>query len=614
MPAVKKAQAADFKQLLDEWQTAFPEGDNYLEGRPECALRWLLGMWLEKDPAGFLKVITDPDFNYSYWGAQVLVRLMPGKAVELLSGPGHGELNEYFAESLVRALAEENPALYLRLNPDGTFEVNPGHHSSGYDDWGIAIANLAKTDPLAAANACLRWKGFNAPSTISGALQAVAAAWKPGDPPMTEWIQGIADPQMRNFATHARLCALAEKDPHAALAELYSLKLEDAERIDAPWEILKQLAKADLIGALKLMKDTEGFFSQHEWGPFAESSAEEDVRKTANPFSRLNPGGYSSNDPDDNGVRFAVLSTAAENLPEDPNQFFSALHQLAADMNAADNPWQRRVEANLIRLKSNQWSATECLTVAGMWAAEMKGARDEPTMQQLAVRAVHADPEQTLAVLEQLPESAQPSFAAELIKQLPAADPQQRIELIPYLAESQWDEKLGESLGTHGGDYAAAIASLPAATTLGARRAFMKQWGEQDPEAAAAWLDSLPDDAAAKPAAAGLTAAWADYDDEAATAWADALPDGPTRDGAAASLADFFARSDPEEGWLWAASIDDPHTRAEALTSVGYYWRSKAPEDFRAEMSKARQAASLPDRNFMFDPPESPGINNPFQE
>ena len=612
MTAVKKAQPADFPKLLDAWQAAFPDGDNYLEGRPECALRWLLGMWLAKDPAGFLKVVTDPDFNYSYWAAQVLVRLMPGKAVELLSGPSHEALNEYLTESLVRALAEENPALYLRLNPDGTFEVTPGHHSSGYDDWGIAIANLAKTDPLAAANACLRWKGFNAPSTISEALLAVAAVWKTSDPPMKEWIQSIEDPQLRNFATHARLCALAEKDPHAALAELYSVKLEAAERIDAPWEILKQLAKADLVGALKLMKDTEGFFSQHEWGPFAESSAEDNVRKTANPFSRLNPGGFSSNEPDNNGVRFAVLSTAAESLPVDPSQFFAALHQLAADMDANDNPWQRRIEANLIRLKSNQWSADECLTVANLWASEMKGARDDPTMRELAVRAVHVDPELTLTALEQLPESAQPSFAAELIKQLPASDAAQRIELIPYLAESQWDEKLGESLGAHGGDYAAVIASLPAAITLGARREFMKQWGEQDPEAAAAWLDSLPDDAAAKPAAAGLAAAWAGYDDEAATAWADALPDGPTRDGAAASLADFFARSDPEEAWQWASSIDDPVTYAEALTSVGYCWRSKAPEDFRAEMSKARQAAGLPDRNFMFDPPP-PDFDDPFK-
>ena len=612
MTAVKKAQPVDFPKLLESWETAFPEEDHYLEGRPECALRWLLGMWLAKDPEGFLKVVTGGDFNYAYWAAQVMVRMMPGKAVELISGPGHEALNEDFAESLMRALAEEYPAYYLRLNPDGTFEVDPGHHSSGYDDWKTAIGKLAKTDPMAAANACLRWKGLNAPSTISEALQGVAEAWKPGDPPMTEWIQGIADPQLRNFATHARLCALAEKDPHAALAELYSVKLEDAERIDAPFEILKQLAKADLIGALKLMKDVEGFFSQHEWGIFAESSAEEDVRKAANPFSRLSPN--FSEDPEDNSVRFAVLSTAAENLPDDPSQFFGALHQLAAAMDDADNPWQRRVEAGLIRLKSKQWSADTCLTVAAMWASEMKGARDDPTMRELAARAVHLDLEQSLAALDQLPESAQPSFAAELIKQLPATNPEQRIELIPYLSESQWDEKLGEALGAHGGDYAAALASLPVATTLGARRAFMEKWGEQDPEAAADWLDSLPDDAAAKPAAAGLAAAWADFDDEAAADWADSLPDGPTRDGAAASMAKFFARSDPEEAWRWASSIDDSSTRAEALTSVGYYWRSKAPEDFRAEMSKARQAAGLPDWNFMFDPPAPPDINNPFRE
>ena len=93
----------------------------------------------------------------------------------------------------------------------------------------------------------------------------------------------------------------------------------------------------------------------------------------------------------------------------------------------------------------------------------------------------------------------------------------------------------------------------------------MTKWGEQDPEAAAQWLASLPDDAESKPAAEGLALAWASYDEFAASTWAASLPAGPSRDAAAASLSYSFARDQPDEAWQWASSISDSAERDECL-------------------------------------------------
>ncbi len=629
MAGVKNAAPTDFPKLLEQWEALFPLGEGDLEGRPEHALRWLLGMWVVKDPEGFLRVVTapsyreDPDgflrpvttpfFEYPTQAAQVLVQFMPAKAAELLFGPERAKLDRFFARDAVQELAARQPELYLKMDPDGTIDVTPGFGSAD-GDWFTAVANLAKTDPVAAGNACLRWKRENDPNSLSRALKAVAAAWKTGEASLAEWVNGIEDPKLRNYAQHARLAALAEQDPRAALAELDAVRLEETDGLDAPREILKQLAKADLVVALKLVKEVEGFVAKFDWHDFAETSAEDEVKMKGNPFSRLNPRGYSGEDEvENNGVRHAVLYAAVKNLPDDPTRFFGALQQLRADMGDGDSAWQRGVEGALLRLKCDDWSADACLTAAGLWVAESDGKQADPTLSELAARAARADPEQALAALGQLPEAARPAFAGEIIKRLPAANAAQRIALFGQLNAAQWDSELGTSLGGSPADYAPVIAALPAATTLGARQAFMEQWGEQDPEAAAQWLASLPNDAAAQPAAAGLATAWADYDKDAVSAWATTLPAGPVRDGAAASLAGSFAVRQPDEAWQWASSIADPPTRAEALTSVGYRWRSKAPEAFRVEMAKARAAVGLEDRDFMFIPPHSPP-NDPFAE
>lgn len=258
----------------------------------------------------------------------------------------------------------------------------------------------------------------------------------------------------------------------------------------------------------------------------------------------------------------------------------------------------------------SHWAAQVLVRLMPEKAAQLNGARDDLTFKQLAVRAVHVNPEQALAALDQMPEAARASFAGEIIKQLPATDPEQSILLLGHLTKAQWDEDLGRSLGGKAEDYAAAIAALPAATTLDAQQSFMAQWGEKDPEAAARWLGSLPDYAASQPAVKGLAAAWASYDGSAASVWVETLPAGPARDGATAGLAKSIARCQPEEGWHWAATIADPRTRWEAFSDISTYWGSKAPDEFRAALSEVRQAAGFKVEVY---PADVPGPDDPFK-
>lgn len=598
MAKVKKAAPADFQKLAEECETIFEDDDSLtIDSRHINALCWLDAVWLTKDPDGFFKAAKDDGHNYSYPAAKALVLFQPDKTAEWLFHSPHGEQGHFFARDAVQELAKQNPSLYLKMDPDGTVEVTPGF-SSQERDWLTAISSLAKTDALAAANACLVWKGENDPNSIFNAFLAVAREWKGSAPSLAQWVEGIAAPQLHNFASHARICALAEKDPKAALAELYSIKLKESNDLvqEGPRTVLIQLAKADIIEALKLLKEVEQIFSKYRGDPFEEPSAEEAAAKISVPFRHLSPGRYFplESGVENNGVRHAILGEAAGNLPNEPIQLFAALHKLRADLGEGDSAWQRGIEAELIRLKSAGWRTDACLQIMKLWSAELNGERDDVTMHTLAARAARTNPEKTLAVLQQLPEYARPSFAAEIIKNLALSDPKRSIALFGTLTAAQWDKEFGEALGRNAESYASTIASLPAAITLGARQSFMEKWGEVDPEAAAQWLRSLPEDAASIPTAAGLATSWASYDKQAASAWASTLQAGLVHDGAAASLANSFAGGQPDKAWRWAATVSDPKTRAEAFYDVAYRWRDMAPEEFRAAYSAARQAAGLP--------------------
>lgn len=612
MQRVKTAAPADFPRLQDESYSLFGDVED-LEGQPINAMRWFQAQWLVRDREGFLKALATGDIQMIYWAAPVIVQLDPGLAVDLLDGKGEIKLGSGLTDAFASELAKCQPDLYLKLDPGGTKDFTPGR-SYGDESWNTALRTLAKADPVAAATAWQQRKLENHSNTLLSALLPVFEAWNEGNPPLKEWANQITDPELRDLAHHARIMAMARKDPHAALTELYATPLRQNNdlRENAPNEVLTQLAKQDLPAALRLMKETSALFAlpretssngatgaPFAGDPFADSPQESPASPPApeptpsgpppNPFIALAP--YEGNTPESNWVRSTILRVAAEHLPDQPDAMFASLRKVRAEM-GGDSAWQRQVEAQLISNACTSYSAEACLTVTKLWASELNGAADDTTFQSLAARAAKAAPEMTAAALDNMPEAARAAFAAEIIKNLPADEPESRLALLEQLTPAQWDETLGRSLGEHGADYADAMATLPGATTAGAREGFMKEWAIHDPDAAAQWFAALPQDDNAAPAAQGLFNGWSDFDKSAAIAWAESLPAGPARKAVALDVARTLAAHSPGEAWHWAATITNLEHRARAYNTISSY-HDDEPAAFQQEHEAALRAAGM---------------------
>lgn len=581
---VKKATSSDFPRLLEEWKSLFPETENYLDGQPEHALRWLFAQWLVRDQEGFVKLVADKDFQYSHWAAQVISRMKPELAADWLIHAGSSGADRNLIDDLASELANSQPTLYLKLNPDGTTDFTPDGPAD--DDWERALETLAKTDPVLAANTWGRRKLQNDHDQVLSALLPVLEAWKEGGPSIRDWVNQIEDPEIRQLAQHARLMVLAGKDAHAALAELYSTPLEKNNDFskNAPSVILAELARQDLPAALRLLKETSQLFQRSD--PFADPSG-----KSSNPDNPFVIYSSAGDFPEDNLMRFVILNEAADQLPEKPDELMATLHQLRAEM-VGDSPWQRKVEAELIRKASGDFSVDSCFTAAKLWDSELNGARDDETYQSLAARAAIIDPERAEAALGSLPEAARAPFAAEIVKRLPPDEIERRIELLDQLAPAQWDSELGKSLGRNAADYADAIAAIPSSTTSGALAEFTQEWVEDDPDAAINWLSKLPQDGSSTSAALGVFYGWVSFDSTAAINWAESLPDGPARQAVAYNVVKALGKRNPSEAWRWAASIADPQERAWAYNSISIDHKD-APEAFKTEHEAVLRAAGM---------------------
>lgn len=595
---VKHAAPGDFPRLLEEWSDLFPESEDGNDVQRDNALHWLFSEWLVQDPDGFTEMVTSEDFNWSHGAAPVIVQLNPDLALRLLNSSEHSTSRDFYRDFLIdnvaEALAKAHPLLYLELNPDGTRDFTPDDRRAS-DAWQSAIAALAQSDPVAAVNAWQKGKMENNVRQVFKSLLQVLAAWKDDDSSIKIWVNQIENAELRELAQHARLMTLAKKDAHAALAELYTTHLLPNNDLsdNALQEVLIQLTQQDFPSAIRLLKEISPLFALPDEYPFADPFAPAPVPPPTgsppNPFIALAP--YMGNTPDDNWMRDVILTEASKHLPENPHQLIAALHQLRSQM-GGDNPWQRKIEAELLRKASGKFDIESSITLTRMWNNELGGIRDDETYQSLTSKIAACDPDEAEAVLESLPESARAAFAAEIVKNLPPEDAGRRIRLLEQLTPAQWDEDLGKSLGEHPADFADAIAALPGTTTSGGRKAFMEKWIETDPDAATRWFSSLPNDDAAGPAAVGLFEGWSSYDKSSAVAWAESLPESPARQAVALDVVLAIAEGNPGDAWRWAASITNPREKAQAHNVISVS-RDDEPAEFKKEHKAALHAAGM---------------------
>jgi hypothetical protein len=106
------------------------------------------------------------------------------------------------------------------------------------------------------------------------------------------------------------------------------------------------------------------------------------------------------------------------------------------------------------------------------------------------------------------------------------------------------------------------------------------KWAHNDPAAAAAWVSSLPAEAQGE-AAVGVVAMWATQDPQAAVNWIRTL-EGAARDSAISAYSGNLARADPATALEWAQSIESPSIRTATLDALLHQWlqrdRTRATE------------------------------------
>ena len=102
-----------------------------------------------------------------------------------------------------------------------------------------------------------------------------------------------------------------------------------------------------------------------------------------------------------------------------------------------------------------------------------------------------------------------------------------------------------------------------------------REWAAKDPAAAVIWMDSLPDGPAKNEAWEDALRSWSKKDPMASSTYLSQMPTGPARDSAVSSLSRSIAKEDPDAAIQWANSIQDPAARETALVRSVQLWSSK---------------------------------------
>ncbi len=136
------------------------------------------------------------------------------------------------------------------------------------------------------------------------------------------------------------------------------------------------------------------------------------------------------------------------------------------------------------------------------------------------------------------------------------------------LLEAAFNECLSGSSLDDPQKWVARLGLLPQSERPKATASLARAWGQQMPEEALSWAESLSAGDTQNGAIAAVMSAWAAKDARGAAEWLAVLPAGPQRDRSAEAFASAAAQSFPREAWEWALSISDSAERLRAATET----------------------------------------------
>jgi len=590
--AVKAAGVAEFPHLLETWQQVFADDGQ----RGDHALAWMFGVWAAKDSKGFSRHAVRLGFEHPGLAGRAFGQLMPEQALGFIcEGRRAGEWDS-FAGGVLEAVAEHHPKTYLAFDPDGTFK--PGADRYGRE-WENAIEGLAAEDPVAAATAWLKFarieQGYDTirPAAVAGTFRVIAEAWTDQDEPLEKWIGRIEDPVKRGVATHIRIALLAESDPALALAQLRAAGPVDGySHSEAPLEVLSSWTEKDPVAGLKLYAEImNGLGLSGALDPFGEV----DISRIRGHVAELFVDQFSIT------IGSAVGDALCRTLPDAPDEVWSALGRLMGDAGVGDAAWRYELLDNVIRSKANHWTMAECFRMVDIAAQSGEDDSGKRILRSLAHVLLETDMQATLLGIDRFPQSLRAWLRTRAISRLPEWDHESRLSLLEKIPPKEWDDGLGATLGHFGERYASMLTENIGIIPLGTQRKFIRTWGNTDPEAAAAWVESLPTESVSMVLAYDMASGWMSYDGDGTTDWARRLPPGSVRDAASAAIAQTLEEDAPLDAWKWARKIENTGDKFEAYKRIAAHWK-EAPREFVEEQQQARLNAERDRKNRKEEP------------
>jgi hypothetical protein len=452
----------------------------------------------------------------------------------------------------------------------------------------IIAGALAKADPNAAIRLVHEHLGKR---DAQSAYSSIFSSWAENDfAGAVSAARGLDDPLLRSSALRAALQQHIEKDPRLVLDIIRDAKIADL-RWTVGSQAIHRWAEHDLAAARE-------YVLNHPAGELRSTMINSVVREMAvrDPRDAMDWILARKETGDIDGGLHAALSIWSG---RDPDAAIQAVRDLPEGTT--------RDEA--IGILAQNLVGSDPASAVELAKEIPEGSARDSAVQQIAHRWARIDPKAAAEwMLANTSEDRRWSMH-QIMWEWSRSDPEGALTWVKSLPEN---ERKGEMLGrvlsnfAHSNPRYAAdlVENLQPEAQRGAVGAFIDNWSQRDPVAAATWATGkLMDEQARSTALSTIASTWAGRDPAAASQWLEKLKPGSERDAAVKSFSDIAAQRDPEGAIAWAATIGGKKQRYEAIFHAWHAWVRTSPER-AVEWSRTTPLLTEDERRNFIKPPE----------